>query len=298
VVAPAGEPRRRTPPAIAWIVLLAVLVGVAAALVSRPVATLGPTSPSLGPLSWDEVRDIAVILLVAGLGYWIYTLLTGPRVPVPSRAVATALVILLLGVLFVEVAGLVHVAPVQAPTNTTGKNPPGNGTTPPPAGNNTTLFPGIPGVTIPAWAGYSAVVIIAILAGVLLVPFLVARARRSHDEGEAPVRGARRALEEALDRLDRADEADARAAILALYARLLLALGPRLGMLDSRTPGEIQRDAIESLGVRPRVAQDLTETFEEARYSSHPMSQAAVQKAREALTDAILDLADRGRPTR
>jgi hypothetical protein len=38
------------------------------------------------------------------------------------------------------------------------------------------------------------------------------------------------------------------------------------------------------------VARDLRETFEEARYSTHPMTTSSVDRARTALSAAVSDL--------
>ncbi len=277
--------------------MIAVLIGVAAALLSRPVGPVGPSSPSVGGLTGNQVAQLATVVLLIGVGLWLFfTLREGTnRLPIPGRVVATFLVILLLGALFVVVAGFVHVAPIPASTNTTGKSsPPGGGSTNNGSGNGTTGLFGTHGITLPAWAGFVAVLAVAILAGLLLAPFLIARAerrRRRLDEVQEPAREARKALHEALHRLRSAPEADARATILALYGRLLLLVGPRLGPIDSLTPGEIESRSIEALGLRPLVARDLTQTFEEARYSTHPMTTEAVGRARAALAEAISDLA-------
>ena len=289
--------RTRRPPAVAWVLVLAVLVGVAAALLSRPVGSVGPAPPSLGGLTESQVGQIAAIAILVVGGLWLFLTLrdSGNRAPYPPRLVATLLMVLLLGVLFVEFAGLVHVSPIPSSPNGTGKSPPppgmgANGST------NGTPFPfGVPGITLPSWAGFAVVLIVAFLAGVVLVPYLVARAderRRTRSDSEAkPAQEAQRALEQALNRLRSADGTDARRTILALYARLLHLVEPRLGTLESRTPREIERDSVTTLGLRPRVAQELTAAFEEARYSSHPMTPEAVDRVRAALTEAISDLA-------
>ncbi|MGA7861097.1 MAG: DUF4129 domain-containing protein [Thermoplasmata archaeon] len=296
MAAPLPSGRRRGPPAAAWILLLAVLVGVAAAFLSRPVGPVSPSTPVLWTLTLNQLSELFLILVLVGVGFWLFYTLrnVSGRAPIPGQVIATILVVVLLGVLFVEFAGLVHVAPAQPPTNSTGQsNPPGglgNGG----LGNNTTTIFGTPGITLPAWAGVAAIVGVAILAGALLVPYMLARAedrRRARSVAEGPTQEAQKVLQEALERLKSTDGTDARAAILALYARLLLLVGPRLGTVESLTPGEIQRESIASLGLRPRVAQDLTETFEEARYSTHPMTAEAVDRARAALAEAISDLA-------
>lgn len=293
MAAPARRPRRRGPPAVAWILVLAVLVGVAAALLSRPVGPAGASTPSLGTLTWGQLGQILLVVLAVMAGLWLYYMFTGERAAIPNRVVATLLVVLLLGVLFVEVAGLVHVAPIPATNSTGGRPPPGGGTGTNGTGNGTSSVFGTPALTVPAWAYFGVVVAVAVLAAVLLVPYMVARVdarRRSLDETDDAVDQARRALQETLRRLTDLDGTDARAAILALYTRLLLIVEPRLGSVSNLTPREIERDSIASLGLRPGVAGDLTETFEEARYSTHPMTVEAVERARAALGEAIADL--------
>lgn len=291
----APRPRRRSPPAVAWILLLAVLVGVAAALLTRPVGSVSPGAPSLAGLTFQQLQDILVVTLCVGLGAWLYLAFrdSGARTPFPQRLVTTLLVALLLGVLVVGLLHLVHIVPISGSGNSTSPRGPGGGY----PGNTSSPGPptifGPPGVTLPAWAGFAVILGIAVLAGILLVPYLVARAeerRRAREETEGPDHAAQQALREALQRLSAGDGTDARSAILALYARLLQLVGQRLGPLDSRTPREIEHDSVAVLGLRPTVAQNLTETFEEARYSTHPMTSEAVTRARTALADAIADL--------
>ncbi len=295
VVAAPRAPHRRGPPAVAWVLLLAVLVVVAAALLTRPVGALGPSTSVQSGLTVDQVGQVAAILLLiaAGVGLFLRLWDPGGRVPLPSQVVSTLLVIILLLVVFVGVSHLLHFAPISGSGNSTGNatggtRPLNNST------QNITLPFGSSGITLPAWAGIAVLLGIAVLAAVLLVPALGARAearRRTQEKPDRPPREAQRAFQETLTRLSLADGNSARLAILALYSRLLLLVRPRLGALESRTPREIERDSIDTLGLRPRVARDLRETFEEARYSTHPMSAEAVERARSALTDAVADLA-------
>jgi hypothetical protein len=298
VAVPRSPPRRRGPPAVAWIVLLAVLAGVAAALLSRPVGSLAPSSSSVGGLTVNQLTDVVLIVVVVFAGVWLFLSLRdgGSRLAIPSRVVVTILLVLLLGVIFVGLTHLVHIAPIPGSNTSSGSSSNDTGG----FGDNNSSGAGLTGpfgtagVTLPAWAGYVAIVAVALLIAVLLVPLLIARAqaRRQALSGEGgPAPAARHALEDALQRLNSADGSDPRATILSLYARLLLLVGPRLRTVESLTPGEIKRDAIESLGLRPRVAQELTETFEEARYSTHVMTPEAVDLARAALSEAITDLA-------
>lgn len=300
----AGHPapaRWRGPPAVAWVLVLAVLVGVAAALLSRPIRPPAAATAGFGLLTWSHWGELLGILALIGLGVWLFLLLRDRtnRAPIPGRVVATILVVVLIGILFVELSGFVHLTPLSPSGNATG--PP----TGPPAGtgtgnNSTTTIFGTPSVPLPASVGIAIVVGIAVVAAVLLVPFAIARTeerRRAREGAERPVREARAALQEALDRLGSADGTDARAAILALYTRLLLLVEPKLGPVEARTAREIERESIDALGLRPSVARDLTETFEEARYSTHPMTFQAVERARAALTEAIRDLSpDAGTP--
>jgi uncharacterized protein DUF4129 len=298
---PGSLPRRR-PPAVAQVVVLAVLIGVAAALLSRPVGAVGPPSPSVGGLTWNQLGELLTMLFLVVVGLWLFFTLrdAGSRLPLPNRVVATVLVMLLLGVLFVEAVGLVHFSPIPGSGNSTGSSNNTGGTTTNGSGNFTLPPFHTPGITLPAWAGPAVVLVVALIAGVFLVPQLVARFERRPGEVDEPgrsAREARKALQAALERLDTTNTTDARDSILALYARLLLVVEPKLGTVETKTPGEIRRDTVASLGVRSTVAQELTEIFEEARYSSHPMTAASVARARGALAGAIADLSASARVT-
>ena len=294
-VSPAA-PRRRRPPAIAWILVLAVLVGLAAALLARPIGAVGPAPPGLAGLNGDQVGELLAVLAFAGLGVWIVLSLRdgASRVAFPPQVISTVLVMILLGVLFVEVAGLVHFTPLNPSSNGTRTPPPPGGTGTNVSLNGSPAHFGLPSLTLPGWAGAAILVGLAVVGGLLLVPYLVALAqdrRKSREDGDADTsKEAARVLEQALARLESGDSLDARATILALYARLLQILGPRLGALESRTPGEIERDAVGKLGLRRAVARELTKAFEEARYSTHAMTPEAVARAREALSQALADL--------
>lgn len=282
-------------PAVAWILVLTVLVGVAAALVSRPVQPVAPSTPSIGALTWSQLTEIGTIGILVVVGVFLALSLRdvrGRSSPLPPRLIATILVVLLLGVVFVEVAGFVHLSPIPAAGNSTNSSRPSGGY-PTNSSNVTVPLLKLPWITVPAWVGFAAIAVIALAVVVLLVPILVARAavrRRAQSEVGHPAAAARQALEATLTRLATGDSVDAREAILALYARLLDLVGPRLGNIEPRTPREIERDAIGMLGIQARAAEELTETFEEARYSTHAMTISAVDRARRALSDAIEDL--------
>ena len=285
---------------MAWVLVLAVLVGVAAALLSRPIAPAGPSSPTYGPLTWNHWGQLIAILALLGLGVWLFLLLRNrsSRAPIPGRVVATILVVLLISVLFVELAGLVHYGPAPYSGNPTGSGGGTTGTSNGTGNSNATLF-GTPSVALPGWVGIAAVVGVALLASVLLVPYAIRHVedrRRARSEPAPPAEEAQQALREALGRLSSADGSDGRATILALYARLLGLVAPGIGEIETRTPREIERESIAVLGLRADVARDLRETFEEARYSTHPMTVDAVERARSALTQAISDLAHRAAP--
>jgi Domain of unknown function (DUF4129) len=291
---------RRGPPAVAWVLVLAVLVGVAAALLSRPVGPVAPSAPGYSLLTWSHWGEVIGIIALLGAGFWLYLLFrdSARRAPIPGRVVASILTVVLIGVILVEVVAFVHFLPSTAAGNSTGSTG-GTGTSNGTGNRNMTLFGG-PSLPLPGWVGIAAVLVIALVAAVFIVPYAVHRAeerRRERAEPESTASEAQRALHEALDRLGSADGSDARAAILALYSRLLLLVGPRLEGIETRTPREIERASIDTLGLRPAVARDLRETFEEARYSTHPMSVEAVERARHALTEAMSDLASVAGPT-
>ena len=112
----------------------------------------------------------------------------------------------------------------------------------------------------------------------------------------------RQAIAEALARLDwdlvarimslpgALTDAEIRARIVELYSQLLRSVTPGLGDLGARTPREIEALGVKRLGFRPGTARELTWLFEEARYSTHPISRQSLERARFALNATFDDL--------
>jgi hypothetical protein len=131
--------------------------------------------------------------------------------------------------------------------------------------------------------------VVAVAMGILVVyPLLLRFASRGRyatvPEGPSP---SRRAVADALAALEAQPYGDPRAVIVALYARLLVQVEPRLDGIEHYTPREIERVAVASLGVGGETARTLTGLFEEARYSTHPMDSDDSARARAALARAL-----------
>ncbi|HEV2317696.1 MAG TPA: DUF4129 domain-containing protein [Thermoplasmata archaeon] len=132
-------------------------------------------------------------------------------------------------------------------------------------------------------------------------PWITTARPRRPRRSRAPTISPRDALEGAIDRLrsellryERAGSAvldlEVRERIIHLYGTLLEAVSPGLGNLAGRTPREVEWLAVTYLGVRPETAHELTWLFEEARYSSHHLTPAAVVRAQRALAFLVDDL--------
>ncbi|WP_395298031.1 DUF4129 domain-containing protein [Kitasatospora hibisci] len=90
---------------------------------------------------------------------------------------------------------------------------------------------------------------------------------------------------------------DARAAVIACYAameRSLAASGVQRRICDS--PTELLERAVADERVDRAQAHALTELFREARYSTHPMDDGHVRRAREALDTIAARLAEQAAP--
>jgi hypothetical protein len=101
---------------------------------------------------------------------------------------------------------------------------------------------------------------------------------------------ARRAVEAALEPL-RAP-ADARAAVIAAYARLEQVLAEReLGRRTPEAPREYLARVLREQAMPERSLTTLTDLFEEARFSLHPIPQSAPRRALNELESARVALA-------
>jgi hypothetical protein len=126
------------------------------------------------------------------------------------------------------------------------------------------------GFVTPGWLPWAAlaVVLVAIAA---VIAFLLAR-RASREPLPAPP-GAGAAVQAALDALDALDaNADARAAVIAAYAAMERTLAEHG---TARAPTEAPREFLHRVLLTGRAteseARTLTNLFEEARFSTHPV---------------------------
>lgn len=166
---------------------------------------------------------------------------------------------------------------------------------------------------LPGWLPWviAAVVLGGLVAhAVLLVRLLRRRGGRRRrpgapepDEDEEDPAGAlrededsdvaRRAVEAALAPL--LDPADPRAAVIAAYARMEAVLAEReLGRGAAEAPREYLARVLRERGMPELSLTTLTEMFEEARFSRHPIPGSAPGRARDELEHARAALTARG----
>jgi hypothetical protein len=116
-------------------------------------------------------------------------------------------------------------------------------------------------------------------------------------DAEADTEVARRAVDAALVRLR--EPADPRGAVIDAYARMEDVLASReLGRRIPEAPREYLRRVLREQGMPERSLTTLTQLFEEARFSPHPIPTSASARARSELEIAreALRVADAPRP--
>jgi hypothetical protein len=116
-------------------------------------------------------------------------------------------------------------------------------------------------------------------------------------DAEADAEAARRALDAALVPLR--EPADPRAAVIEAYARMEDVLASHeLGRRIPEAPREYLSRVLREQGMPERSLTTLTELFEEARFSPHPIATSASTRARSELETAraALAVADAPRP--
>ncbi len=290
-------------PSIVLLLVLAIALasGAAASLLIGAATPSGYTS-SPAPLIVLPSSFFADLLLAVGVAILcglVYQRLSGPTAPVPRRNVITVLFVVLFAILFIAAAhtflaggpepnGKVLSTPVSNSTNSGGGNSSGSS---PAAGPGGVLW----SPSIPSWVPFLIIAGVAIAAVAIGLPqaraYLDERRQRSAGRDAAPAEApdVRSALERANRSL--ADGGDPRAAILELYESVLERLTSMVGSVELDTPEEIRTTHLLRLGIRPEPAEALTRLFEEARYSSHPLSPGAVDRARAAVREALADLA-------
>jgi len=104
-------------------------------------------------------------------------------------------------------------------------------------------------------------------------------------DAESDADGARRMLDAALEPLR--EPTDARAAVIEAYARMEQVLASReLGRRTPEAPREYLTRVLRRQGMPERSLTSLTELFEEARFSAHPIPASASARARSELEAA------------
>ncbi|HEV2165686.1 MAG TPA: DUF4129 domain-containing protein [Thermoplasmata archaeon] len=301
----------RRSPAILMIPLLAIAFGAAAVLLTGGVSVgpagtpVGGSGPGLlGGVTYEEAGFFAVALIGAWVLWSAYQRVRGNALSLPVHFVASALTAFAVAIAFIAIVHLfVHGAISSGSPPVSGTSGGGNGSSPrtPPQPENTTGGTGPPGAfplpsSWPWWVPYAVLAALGVGIGALAVPFALSRALRSE---KVPISdratSAASALGAALTALEAYQGDDPRPTILRLYAELLRAVGPRAGPIDPMTPREISQELVAGLGVTRAIAQELTDRFEEARYSRRPLGPDAVARTRRALSQALDELARPGR---
>jgi len=286
------------------LVLCALAVGAAVSLLAS-ARTAGPPPP-VGPTAQIAFPSWVDSVVIIGFALAIILPVVYARMRVTSAGplnrpfVVGALCFLLAAVIVVEIArifgsggGGFQTVTGAGGNNSTGSN--GTGTL-----GNHTVVPGPGGVlnslnlSLPSWTLFVVVAVICVGLVVAALPRLSEfvqgrREGRLYRERSAQVAArVHAALGEAARDLESA--LDPRATILALYGTLLVRLEPLVMDLDRATAEEIRELHLTRLGIRETAAMDLTRVFEEARYSSHPLGRAEVERATAAIRAAMDDL--------
>jgi hypothetical protein len=293
----------RVSPAILVLVLAALAVGAAASLLASAPRTSSPGSTDYAELvfpTW-EVETALVVLVFGGFALFLFFQFRSGTSPVPGRMAVTAVVAILVAVLLTIVVQ--HAAFPNGASGGGGGGGGSSSTTPPSnttnATHNTTLIPGSGtffwlGPSVPPYTLFAIVAVVAVVISVLVTSPIWRRAIADRLRSEPAVPSAaslaaiRVALTDATQALDAG--ADLRTIVIGLYAAILAKIGPTVGNVDGATPEEIRASHLVRLGIRPEAAEVLTRSFEEARYSSHLVTAAMVERVTIALREASADL--------
>ena len=149
------------------------------------------------------------------------------------------------------------------------------------------------GFTVPVWLPWTLLAIIVVALAVGIVLLLFRGERRVEESTERS--GARAAVESAIGALGATS--DARSAVIAAYAAMERSLAER-GVTRSETeaPREYLHRVLTTASGAERDARALTELFEEARFSTHPIPDRLRELAASALSSlrARLKVRDSG----
>ncbi len=292
----------RASPAILALVLAALAVGASASLLAGAATSSSPQPQHYAELIlplWI-VEAALVGLVFGGIALFLFVRVAGGGSPIPGRMMVTALVALLVALLILFV---IHTVAYPNSTTTGGSSSAGStGSSPANSTNVTHNGSGLPGggsflqlgPSTPPWALFAVVGGIAAVVSVGVTAPIWWRAMRRRTAAGSAIASpeARARVKQAIDEASGALESggDLRTVVIQLYGSLLLRLGPAVGNVDGATPEEIRASHLVRLGVRPAAAETLTRSFEEARYSSHLVSDVTVQRVTIALKDASEDL--------
>lgn len=281
---------------LALLLLTSITLGAAAALLGVTSASGPPSGGSALPFHFDvTLQELAWGILIVLL-IWLVSHLLQRRsgtFPIGSRALSFFLVAFLVAVVFVL---LFHaIAPGGPAGGSRGANQNNSSGTPVPLNNSSgpVGFQDVnfSGFHIPGWV---LVLGLAGAAGVLVlvaVGIIAGSRQRPPGAGVAAPAAGREEIDAALHALESGSDDDPRAVILRLYARLLQWVEPRVKGIETMTAREVERACIERFGLQAATARSLTSIFEEARYSSHPLPSATVERARAVLNQALQELA-------
>lgn len=292
----------RVSPAVLVLVLAALAVGAAASLLASAPRTTTPGTSHYAELVFPlwEVEAALVVLIFGGIALLLFSRVRAGSAPIPGRIAVSAVVAILVAVLLLIV--IQHAAFPNGPSYG-GQGPASPGGTPPANSTNlTTNSTQIPGggsflwlgPSAPPWALFAiaAGVAVALSVGVTSPIWWRALARFGRSEPGVPTPAAIAAIQVALAEATEALDAggDLRAVVVRLYAVILAKIGPTVGDIEGATPEEIRAGHLVRLGIRPEAAEVLTRSFEEARYSSHLVTDETVARVTIALREASADL--------
>ena len=298
--------RPRASPLALVFILAAVLIGVAAALLSGPAAPtpsfLSEPGFSVGYAALQAFSWVVIALVVIWI---VYRVVQRIRDPSGAQSMGRTMVVFL--VMFLLFLGFIAVSHFLAnPQNgPPASGPNGNGTMGPPPHPVPPMGAPLGNLTIgswsvPGWTGYAVVLGIAVVIALVAIPLAIALRPRTAGPPVLPsptiAERTRAEIAGTLEQLESDPQADPRALIVALYARLLVAIDPKIENAEARTARELETLAVERLALPPAAARELTALFEEARYSVHPMTRDDGVRARAAL-QRILAALDAGRMT-
>jgi hypothetical protein len=135
---------------------------------------------------------------------------------------------------------------------------------------------------LPSWLPGTVLGVLAVSV-VLLGAWLMARRSPALGEGPLSRPGTRAAVEAAIEALD--SNQDPRGAVIAAYAAMERTLAVHdLGRLTSEAPREYLRRVLAASQAPTRQAAIITGLFEEARFSTHPISEHARSRTLAALS--------------